>query len=109
MGQNYVKQIYQLQVGTWTPIIAPIDCNVFWVQDQGGQQIRECTDPAPNSDSPYDLIKPGVLQFLPQYVPNATMQYQASTKGGTRFQSGQVITNLAADTEASTCTVTFIL
>lgn len=101
MGQSpYVKQVVDLQVGQWTPIIAPIDCNVFWIKNPGGN-VRETTDQNPNSNSRYELLTVGTLQYLPNYLFGPIM-------GNYRFKVGDVITNLSADSVPSTVIVTFI-
>jgi len=107
MMSGYKKVIYELQVGVWTPVYAPIACNIFWVQNQDGQAMRECTDVNPGADSAYDILAAGVLQYLPPYSPpHGSLD---DVMSWTRFRVNDLVTNLQADSEDSTATVTFIL
>ena len=100
--KSYAKVIYSIPPSVWTPIVAPIDCNDFWIKCRDNDDMRECTDDDPTPSSPYDLIPGNVMQFLPAYTRYGGAQV-------TRFLAGDTITHLMPDTDtACTCVVTFV-
>ena len=108
-GRKYAVEIFDLQPGIWQPIVAPIDCNTFWIENPAAA-IRECTDNAPDQNSRYKVIRASTLQYLPTYLANTYGLDPASINNWrVRFTAGDLVTNVMPDAGAVTVAVTFIL
>lgn len=107
IGQRYRKWVVTLQVGVWVPIYAPIDCNDFWIKSRDNSTVRECTEVAPTDLSSYDIIQPGVMQSLGQWI--LVSSGTGLMFGNTRFKKDDFVTSLAGDTGTTVCVVTFVL
>ena len=96
MANAYKKQVLTLTSGVWTPVVAPIWCNTFWVFSDSGQPVLEDTG---GDGMNVDTINPLFLQYL-----SAPAQGSAP-----RFQQGEIITYLSVGSGSINATVTFVL
>jgi len=99
MTARYFKVPLSLTATAWVPVVAPIDCDHFWIRAQDGQSVilESMTDRETGDEGFDDILPGGALQYLP--LPC----------GSRRFPEGTVITYLRAQSNNCVAVATFIL
>lgn len=100
MSRNYEKRCFDLSANSWTPITAPIACNVFWVKAPADADIYEDTTGA---GTHWDTISANVLQYIPEWDTHSNAAGFES-----RFSIGETITYLKSSNGSKRVVVTFI-
>lgn len=99
---GYVKKRFPIDAVNWTPIVAPIDCDMFWMKNIGvGTVTYLRTDVA--DDTTEDALQTG-------YQEACTTIHLAKgpTESTWRFPQNSVILYAKADTGTGPLVVTFV-
>jgi hypothetical protein len=81
-----VLRRYAVTNGGWTPIVAPIQCNTFWLREASGKAFNVASDPA--SDYAWDAVGAGDTFGFQNVAPSFP---QAIVPTGIRFDAGMVL------------------
>jgi hypothetical protein len=98
----YVKKRFAIDSTSWTPIIAPVDCDMFWMKNIGAGTVTYLrTDPL-------DVMTEDHLET--GYQESCTQVHVAKgpSESAWRFPAGGVILYAQADTGTGPLVVTFV-
>jgi len=99
---GYFKKRFPIDATNWTPIIAPMDCDMFWLKNVGAGTVTLLRTNAsdPNTEDP--------LQTGFQEACTAIHLAKGPTESTWRFPKDSVILYAKADTGTGPLVVTFI-
>jgi hypothetical protein len=93
---SYQIRRFDLNTDTYTPIVAPCDCNYFFVTNSDGTKMLECSD-TENQDSWCEV------------PANDWFSVSAPRTGPVRFRAGEIVTYLKATTGVGPAIAKFVL
>ena len=95
-SSSYQIRRFPIAADSWTPIVAPADCNYFFVTNSDGTAMYECSDP--------ENVETCCT------VPAADwFSVSAPRFGPVRFRAGDTVTYLKATTAVGPAIVKFVL